>query len=98
MKKINVNLQDSETFETCYIIALNNYEAVFYYVWTDSGEQEALDILVDYLEERGETGYFYDQQEADMMEKFDGMQFITAGNHCHKLDAEHTQITKKWED
>ncbi|WLR49572.1 hypothetical protein LC065_20220 (plasmid) [Halobacillus litoralis] len=75
-------------------VSIFNYDREFYYVSTRD-PQQALDEVVDYLEAREETGHFYSMEEAEQLEKEDGMEFLTAGNHCWQLDPEHTQV-EEW--
>lgn len=93
MENVEVlNKDDFQYFDNAYKVSLHNYDNKWFGVYA-SCEQDALDIVVDHLEEKGLTGYFYNMQEREELEK-DGHEdmFIVAGNHCHNLDAEHVFI------
>ena len=87
-----VNKEDREIFSNAYKVSLHNYDSFLYGVYANSA-QDALDLVVDYLENKGDTGYFYTLDEVEEMEK-DGYEteFIVAGNHCHHLESEHVWI------
>ena len=79
-----INPQDFDMDYKEYRISLNNYNSEFYSVY-GMHEQDALDTLVDYLEEKGYMGYFVTDE--------DGIEHTTtAGNHCLQLEAEHVSI------
>lgn len=84
-----INPDDHDFYDNAYKVSLNNYDNSFYGVFASCG-QDALDMVVDYLEEKGLTGYFYEIDEIEEDQDCDG--YIVAGNHCHYLDAEHTHI------
>jgi hypothetical protein len=85
-----VNKDDFKYFDHAYKVSVHMYDNHYFGVYADC-EQDALDRVVDYLEEKELTGYFYDQEEREELEK-EGHEdiFIVAGNHCHNLDG--TQI------
>ena len=87
-----VNDSDYQYFDSAYKVSVHNYDNQWYGVYANC-EQDALDEVVDYLESQGKTGVFYTHEEVIECEK-DGYvdMFITAGNHCHNLNAEHVQI------
>lgn len=85
-KKIVVNPSDKEYFDSCFKISLYNYDNTFYFVFQDNA-QEALDTLVDWLEEKGYTGYFLTEEEVR-----ENINAIVAGNHCRYLDGDHLCI------
>ena len=55
-----------------------------------SGEEEALDKAVDYCEEQGWNGLFWDEKNAEEYPD----DFITAGNHCHLIRRDMVVIKK----
>ena len=79
-----INPRDFDMDYKEYRISLNNYDSTSYAVYA-MHEQDALDTLVDYLEEKGYMGYFVTSE--DEIEHT-----ITAGNHCLQLEAEHVSI------
>ena len=93
MKNVEIiNESDYQYFDSAYKVSIYNYDEKWFGVYA-SCEQSALDCVVDYLESQGKIGMFYTLEEVIECEK-DGYvdMFITAGNHCHNLDAEHVQI------
>lgn len=87
-----VNNDDRQYFDNAYAVSIYNYDSMMYGVYANC-EQDALDVVVDYLESEGKTGLFYDLDEVEEMEK-DGYadMFVVAGNHCHHLDSSHIMI------
>ena len=90
-KRTIVNPDDSEQYDgKSFVVSLNNYSP-FDYLAFAACEQDALDIVVDWLEGEGATGDFLDELEIKEHES-NGLELITAGNHCHQLLPEHTHV------
>lgn len=89
----SVNYEDKDFYNgNGYFISLNNYNNHEYIVYA-SHEQEALDKLIDWLEEEEELeGFVMSEMEVDQAND-EGVEYITAGNHCYPLSSEHTQMT-----
>jgi hypothetical protein len=87
-----INRHDFEYFDKAYKVSVYNYDGMFYGVYA-SDEQHALDIVVDWLEQEGKDGLFYDEHEIKELEE-DGLSdiLIVAGTHCHSLDSSHIHI------
>lgn len=89
-----INKDDFKYFDGAYKVSIHMYDDKYFGVYADC-EQDALDRVVDYLEETSRTGLFYDLQEVEEMEKegYSDM-FVVAGNHCHHLDASQIYISQ----
>lgn len=87
-----INKHDFEYFNNAYKVSVYNYDGMFYGVYA-SDDQHALDIVVDWLEQEGKDGLFYNDDEIAELEN-DGCSdiLIVAGTHCHSLDGSHIQI------
>lgn len=87
-----INPEDHDFYDNAYKVSLHYYDNNWFGVFA-SCEQDALDIVVDYLEEKGLTGMFYTVEEVEEDERNGNCDnYFVAGNHCHYLDAEYTQI------
>ena len=58
------------------------YTGTFYVIAGD--EQEAIDLIADYLEGQGNEGCFISNEEIDRGEIYED-EYIVAGNHCRNL-------------
>ena len=90
MERIFISVGDQDSTLNKYYISLYNYNNEVYTVFAEC-EQDALDILVDYLEDVGNTAYFYSQSLWDEIYE-DNIEPIIAGNHCLLLDPSHTRF------
>ena len=70
---------DENIWENTYLICVDYFNV--FLVIADH-EQDALDILVDYMEEQGYSGYFLDEHD---IQDLDPEDIIRAGNHCRPL-------------
>ena len=93
-KKI-INLNDRKYYDNIYKISLYNYSSNYNLVIANN-EQSALDILVDYLEEKEEKEHLYSYTELIEEETEEEIEnrYIVAGNHCYYILSEHLQITQ----
>jgi hypothetical protein len=87
-----VNESDYKYFDSAYIVSVYAYSNEWFGVYANC-EQDALDLVVDYLVSDNRTGFIYTPEEVLECEK-DGFvdMFIVAGNECYSLDVEHLQI------
>jgi len=67
-----------------YAINLDNHTD-FVFVVNADGEDSALDEVVDYIEKRGWTGYFADDEVNVLPKDDDADGYTIAGNHGHWL-------------
>lgn len=90
-----INTEDFNYFDNVYKVSLHNYDDIYYYILA-TDEQEALDMLVDDLEKKNETGHLIQRIDAlkDYSEEEINNIFVTAGNHCLLVNAEHLFIRK----
>lgn len=91
MEQIITTVGTIDNEQQLFEVSLHNYDNEVFHV-NAFDPQEALDEVVDYMEAQDMLGLFYeDNGEVEELEE-EGWEFITAGNHCYYLDAEHTHI------
>ena len=88
-----VNPNDSDYYDKVFKISLYNYDNIFFYILGNC-EQDALDILIDLLESKGETGHLNKiiELEKDYSEEEIENSFVVAGNSCYYINSEHLFI------
>jgi hypothetical protein len=78
--------------EGTYRVSLDNYNDEWFIVGAYT-EQEALDKVIDFCEEKGHKGCYWTQEEVDDFEMNEDY-FVIAGNSCLYVNSEHLQIKK----
>ncbi len=89
-----INTNDRKYFNNLYKISLYNYSDNYYLVYANC-EQDALDILVDHLEEIKENGHIYTYEQLlnyGMTELEIDTNYVSCGNYCNYVSIEHLQI------
>jgi hypothetical protein len=80
--EVEVVNPDEGIWSNHYLIAIDYFKV--YYVIADC-EQDALDILIDYCEERNYQGYFYTDEDLEEMTQEEQDDLLIAGNHCRYI-------------
>ena len=91
-KPIKVNPDDFDYdgqpfWKNIYLIELTRFG--FPYLVNAAHEQDAIDFLIDYLEEN-EPGLLFGREEESEEEFLD--EYICGGNHCRYLNTHHVRI------
>jgi hypothetical protein len=55
-------------------------------------EQDALDYVIDWHEEKGNMGLFFTNEELDAMTEEERGEYITGGNHCLTCNSYNVRI------
>ncbi len=71
---------DEDIWRNTYLVCVDYFSV---YLVIANHEQDALDILVDYFEERGYNGYFLDENDLQDYDSEDDI--LYAGNHSLPL-------------
>ncbi|WP_336769585.1 hypothetical protein [Bacillus bombysepticus] len=69
--------------EHIYLINLFEYDPTTY-IASGFCEQDAVDSVIDYLEEQGDIGLFLTEEEMKECDE-EGREYYTGGNHCHSF-------------
>ena len=89
-----INLNDRKYSNNLYKISLYNYSSNYDLVYANC-EQDALDILVDHLEEIKENGHIYTYEQLlnyGMTELEIDNNYVSCGNYSHYVNVEHLNI------
>jgi hypothetical protein len=73
---------DETIYDKHYLICID-YFSVFYVI--SDNEQDALDTLIDYCEEREYKGYFYSDEDLEELTDEEREELLVAGNHCRYI-------------
>ncbi|GAB6450022.1 hypothetical protein bcgnr5390_13180 [Bacillus luti] len=90
--EVLVNPSDWD-MENIYLVNVFEYDPTTY-VASGFCEQDAVDSVIDYLEEQGEIGVFLTEEEIKECDE-DGQEYYTGGNHCYSF---LYLMIRKWEN
>lgn len=80
--QVEVVTPDETIYDKHFLVCLD-YFKVYYVI--SYNEQDALDTLVDYCEEREYMGYFYSDADLEKLTEEERDDLLVAGNHCRYI-------------